>query len=149
MVRRITSQSGFAAALLGAVLLFELAAVRVALSADTDFVYLFGRRINMVCSARQRFGVPCPTCGFSRGFVLSVHGRIGDAWRLSPSGPFAAIGTFAMGIALLFLAAFEPRRTPKQMLRWKRWVQNGALAYGGLGTLIWVCSWIAVVTRLK
>lgn len=148
-MRKLSSQSGFAAALLGTVLLLELVAVRIALTADSDFVYLFGRRINIVCAARQRFGVPCPTCGFTRGFVLSVHGRIGEAWKLSPSGPLLAIGTLGMSAILLLMVAFERRRTPEQMDRWKRWVQNGALAYGGLGTLIWVCSWIAVVTRLK
>jgi hypothetical protein len=31
----------------------------------------------------------------------------------------------------------------------KRWVQNGALAYGGLATLIWICSWISVITNLS
>jgi hypothetical protein len=145
----MTTRSGFAATVLGAMLLLELAVTSVAFTADGDFVYFFGRRINIVCAARQRLGVPCPTCGLTRGFVLTVHGRIREAWRLSPTGPLAVGGILGMGVALLACAGFERRRTPAQVAGMKRWVQAGALAYGGVGTLIWISSWISVVTRLK
>jgi hypothetical protein len=130
-------------------LLLELVITSVAFSADSDFVYFFGRRINIVCAARQRWGVPCPTCGLTRGFVLTVHGSVSEAWRLSPTGPLAVGGILGMGIALLGFSCFERRRTPAQLAGMKRWVQTGALAYGGLATLIWISSWISVVTRLK
>jgi hypothetical protein len=142
-------RAGFAATVVGAVLLLELVITSVAFSADNDFVYFFGRRINIVCAARQRLGVPCPTCGLTRGFVLTVHGRIREAWRLSPTGPLAVGGILGMGIALLAFTSFERRRTPAQLAGMKRWLQTGALAYGGLATLIWISSWVSVVTRLK
>lgn len=145
----MTSRSGFAATVVGGLLLLELLVTSLVFTADQDFVYFFGRRINVVCAARQRLGVPCPTCGLTRGFVLTVHGRVREAWRLSPTGPLAAIGILAMGIALLAFASFERRRTPGQIARYKRWIQAGALAYGGVGTLIWASAWIAEVTRLK
>ncbi len=145
----MTARSGFAATVVGAMLLLELVITSVAFTADDDFVYFFGRRINVVCASRRQLGIPCPTCGLTRGFVLTVHGRVREAWRLSPTGPLAAIGIFGMGIALLGIAAMEQRRTPAQMAQMKRWVQAGALAYAGVGTLIWVTSWISVVTRLK
>jgi hypothetical protein len=103
-VRKLSAKSGFAAALLGTLLLLELAATRLALTADDDFVYVLGHRINVVCAARKQFGVPCPTCGLTRGFVLTVHGRIREAWRLSPSGPLAVIGILAMGVTLVVFA---------------------------------------------
>jgi uncharacterized protein DUF2752 len=145
----MTSRAGFAATVLGAMMLLELVIINLAFAADADFVYFLGHRINIVCAARQRYGVPCPTCGLTRGFVLAVHGRVREAWRLSPTGPLAAGGILGMGIALLAFASLERRRTPVQLLGIRRWVQAGALAYGGLATVIWVCSWIAVVTRLK
>jgi hypothetical protein len=145
----MTARAGFAATVLGAMLLLELIVTNLAFTADHEFVYLFGHRINIVCAARQHYGVPCPTCGFTRGFVLTAHGRAGEAWKLSPTGPLAAGGIFGMGLALLFFAAMERRRTPAQVARVKRWVQNGALAYGGLATLIWICSWISVVTNIS
>jgi Protein of unknown function (DUF2752) len=145
----MTAKAGFAATVLGAILLLELIVTNFAFTADDDFVYFLGRRINVVCAARQRLGVPCPTCGFTRGFVLTVHGRIRDAWRLSPTGPLAAVGILGMSVALLAFAGFERHRTPAQMAVMKRWVQAGALAYGGVGTVIWISSWISVVTRLK
>ena len=145
----MTSRAGFAATVVGVMLLLELVITSVAFGADNDFVYFFGRRINLVCAARQRWGVPCPTCGLTRGFVLTVHGNVFKAWRLSPTGPLAVGGILGMGIALLGFASFERRRTPAQLAGMKRWLQNGALAYGGMAALIWISSWIAVVSRLQ
>jgi hypothetical protein len=145
----MTNRAGFAATVLGAMMLLELLAVNLAFTADSDFVYFLGRRINIVCAARQRFGAPCPTCGLTRGFVLTVHGRGGEAWRLSPAGPLAVGGILGMSIVLLIFASLERRRTPAQLAGVKRCVQTGALAYAGMAILIWICSWISVVTRLK
>ena len=154
MARAITSRAGFAAAVLGAMLLIELAATSLLFSADQDFVYFLGHRINYVCAARQRYGVHCPTCGLTRGFVLTVHGKAGEAWRLSPTGPLAAVGMFAMGVLLLIYAVLEQRRRQVQLaqrqLHWfRRSVQAGMLAYAGAATLIWAGSWIATVVRIK
>lgn len=145
----MTNRAGFAATVLGAMMLLELLAISVAFTADSDFVYFFGRRITVACAARQRYGVPCPTCGLTRGFVLTVHGRLGEAWRLSPTGPLAVGGILGMSMVLLIFASLERRRTPAQLAGIRRWVQTGALAYAGMATLIWVCSWISEVTRLK
>jgi len=85
----MTNRAGFAATVLGADDAPELLVINLAFTADSDFVYLLGRPINVACAARQRFGVPCPTCGLTRGFVLTVHGHVREAWRLSPTGPLA------------------------------------------------------------
>ena len=130
-------------------MLLELAAIRLAFTADDDFAYLLGRRINVVCAARQRFGVPCPTCGLTRGFVLTVHGHVGQAWRLSPAGPLAVLGMLGMGLALLAFGSLERRRTLAELSIVKRWIERSALAYGALATVIWISSWISVVKRLK
>src|ERR1035438_9417441 len=128
----MTNRAGFAATVLGAMMLLELVVINLAFAADSDFVYFLGRRINVACAARQRLGVPCPTCGLTRGFVLTVHGRVGEAWRLSPTGPLAVGGILGMSIVLLIFATLERRRTAAQLAGIKRWVQTGALADAGM-----------------
>lgn len=149
MARGLTSRPGFTAAVLGAMLLAELAATSLLFSADQDFVYFLGHRINYVCAARQRYGIPCPTCGLTRGFVLTVHGKARDAWRLSPTGPLAAVGMFGMGALLLIYAALQQRRGRVQLSWMRRYVRAGALAYASVGTLIWAVSWVATVIKMK
>jgi len=144
-VRKLTSRPGFTAGLLGSLLLLELAAARLVLQADNDFVYFLGHRINYVCSVRERFGIPCPACGLSRGFVLTVHGSIGDAWRLSPTGPLAAMGMFSMGLALLVLAWTQRSRSSVQTSRVQRVIRTGALTYAAAGTLVWGISWLMTI----
>jgi len=80
------------------------------------------------------------------GFAAFV---VGSMLLLELAVTGAALGILGMGIALLAFAGFERRSTPAQTAAFKRWMQAGALAYGGVGTLIWVTSWISVVTRLK
>ena len=135
--------------MLGVMLLAELAATSLLFTADRDFVYFLGHRINYVCAARQRYGIPCPTCGLTRGFVLSVYGKAQDAWRLSPTGPLAAVGMFGMGAMLLIYAALQQRRGRGQPSSMPRYVRTGALAYAGVGTLIWMGSWVATVIKIK
>lgn len=129
-------------------LLAELALASVLLTADQDFVYFLGHRINYVCAARQRYGIPCPTCGLTRGFVLTVHGKAGEAWRLSPTGPLAALGMFGMGTMLLIYAALERRRKQFQLTWMRRFVQVGALAYAAAATLICTGSWLTTVLKM-
>ena len=147
-MRKISNKTGFAATLLGAVLLLELAAMRVIFTADNNFAYFVGHRIQVVCAARQHFGVPCPTCGLTRGIVLSLHGHIGEAWRLSPAGPLAVLGMLGMGFTLLAFGRLERRRTSDDLSRIKCWIERSALAYGALATVIWISSWVSVITRL-
>jgi hypothetical protein len=149
MAREVTSRSGFAALVLGAMLLAELAVTSLLFTADQDFVYFLGHRINYVCAARQRYGIPCPTCGLTRGFVLTVHGKPGTAWRLSPTGPLTAVGMFGMGVMLLIYAALQRRRGRVQLSRMPRYVKAGALAYASVGTLIWAVSWVTTVIKMR
>jgi len=142
------SDSGFAAAVLGALSILDLLTLRFLFTADSAFVYLLGHRINIVCAARQRFGIPCPTCGFTRGFILTLHGHMSEAWSLSPSGPLAVIGILAMSLSLLIFALISQRRTAARAAGVKRWVRTGAIAYSGIAVCVWISSWISTVTRL-
>jgi len=148
-VRKLASRSGFAAATVGTLLLLELLLAGLLFAADNDLVYFLGRPIHYVCSAKQRYGVPCPTCGLTRGFVLSVHGRIRQGWRLSPSGPLAAIGMLGLGTSLLVFASLQMKRPPVRQVRVEQYLRTGALSYAAAATVIWAASWLSTILRMR
>lgn len=41
-------------------------------------------------------GLPCPTCGATRGLVALLHGNVNEAWRFNPLAfaTLAAVGLF-------------------------------------------------------
>src|SRR5579871_1463957 len=109
MLSGVTSRPGFIPWMLGLLLAAELAVTRFLLTADANLVYILGRPIHMVCAAKQQFGIPCPTCGFTRGFVLTLHGDWLMAWRLSPSGPLFAIATAGAALVCFLFAILQTR----------------------------------------
>lgn len=42
-----------------------------------------GRPIQ-ICPFKWGTGIACPTCGFTRGALCLLHGRIGQAWLYNP-----------------------------------------------------------------
>jgi hypothetical protein len=146
---KLASKSGFAAAAVGTLLLFELVAAWLLFRADDDLVYVLGNPVHYVCAAKQRFGVPCPTCGLTRGFVLTIHGEIGRAWRLSPTGPLAAIGMLGAGIALLALAGIQLERSGNAIVRVEGWLRAGAVFYAVAAVTIWATSWLSTILRMR
>lgn len=149
MTRRLTSRAGFTAALLGAMLLAELVVTNVLFTADRDLVYFLGSSIHYVCSARAHYGVPCPTCGLTRGFVLTVHGEPGEAWRLSPTGPLTVFGMLAMSVMLMIYAVLQQAGKDRALGSMRRFVQAAAVTYGSVATVIWASTWISTVVRMK
>ncbi|HOK66996.1 MAG TPA: DUF2752 domain-containing protein [Anaerohalosphaeraceae bacterium] len=58
-----------------------------------------------VCGFKQRFGLPCPGCGWTHSIQAFASGRIGEAFCLQPAAAvfcLAAVATlfFALHIAL-------------------------------------------------
>jgi hypothetical protein len=149
ILRTLPSRPGFIAWMLGFILVLEILVTRFALSADNNLVYVLGHPINIVCAARQHLGIPCPTCGFTRGFVLSVHGNILDAWRLSPSGPLAAIAVAGAALACFIFAILQGRGLYSRITSFKKWVGAATLVYGVAGTIVWLATWISVVRTLS
>jgi hypothetical protein len=94
-----------------AMLLFELAAAHVLLTADRDTVFFEGKPIHVACSFKQRFGVPCPACGMSRSVVMTLHGDVATASALNPGGPLAILTTLYFTGAMLWLALRRGTRT--------------------------------------
>ncbi|HVX65019.1 MAG TPA: DUF2752 domain-containing protein [Bryobacteraceae bacterium] len=119
-----------AAALVGGLLLIELAAVSALFSADAAGVWFAGTRVGGACFLRERLGVPCPTCGMMRSVILTLHGDLGAAFAANPAGPLWVAAVAAIAAALV--AA-------------KRWVRPVALTGGGLFALVAAAHWMYVV----
>jgi hypothetical protein len=54
-----------------------LGAVSVLLMAHLD-------RPVVLCLIKRCTGIPCPTCGFTRGLLSLLHGNITQAWLYNP-----------------------------------------------------------------
>lgn len=82
------------------------------------------------CTFHQLTGLNCPGCGMTRAAYSTLHGRIGEAFRLNPLGmillPMACLG---IGIEII------------------GWVRGKALPYrlrvGAKGA--WIIVWMVVI----
>src|SRR5581483_1487826 len=117
-------------------MLAGLAAVRAAMWADADGVWLFNHRFGAPCAFRQRFGVPCPNCGMSRSFVIALHGDLSQAAQLNPAGPLLLAGVVAA--ALVLLGAAAPTKGP----RMGRWILPTVLIYSVLYVAVLIGHWL-------
>jgi hypothetical protein len=116
----------------GAVIWLDALLVRLLFRADQGDVWFLGRKIAWVCSLRARLGLPCPTCGLTRGMVLTLHGDVAGAWLVSPAAPVFAFGLLAIGTGLLLLPWLPGLRT-----RFRR----AALIFAAAAIVFWITSW--------
>lgn len=57
-----------------------------------------------ICPMMRFFGLPCPSCGMTRGFIAIAHGRFGEAWTFNP---FSFV-FFALAIAFVLGPFWRP-----------------------------------------
>src|SRR5579863_2484575 len=143
LARRLGSQAGFPAFLIGCVALADLVAGRALLWADETRVYFAGRALDFACRFRASTGLPCPTCGLTRSVVMSLHGEFGRAWKMAPAGPVAVAGLAAFALAMLALALVQRRGAENRIAAARVWIRKGALAYGVAATIVWLGGWAA------
>ena len=81
------------------------------------------------CLLKRLTGLPCPTCGLTRGAVRFLHGDVAGAWLLNPLGFTLAAAVVA---ALLLRAAWGRRLDIRFSRREKLllWIALGALVAG-------------------
>ena len=58
----------------------------------------------VLCLIKRCTGIPCPTCGFTRGLLSLLHGNITQAWLYNPL-LFSVLILFFTAAAVRFLLA--------------------------------------------
>jgi hypothetical protein len=96
----------------------------------------------VICLFRRVTGLPCPTCGLTRGTAYLVRGEVHAAVSAHPLSPFVIVAALIavllrlprLGPALRRLAVRGRERVMAVPARW-RW---GATALLGAGWVWWV-----------
>ena len=79
-----------------------------------------------LCLFKHVTGLPCPTCGFTRGVLSLLSGRPGQGWLHNPLlFSVLVLGILATGIRVLFARALKIRLT--RMERIIAWLLVGVL----------------------
>ena len=139
------NRAGSAPGLVGALLLVQLAAVRLVASATTERAYLFGRALHWDCLFKQRLGFPCPTCGMTRSFLLSLQGQFTEAAHVNPAGLLLVLGLVVFSLALVFLMFYRQHRTTLAAGAVHRRIRLGASVYGSLLLVVLFAHWLTEI----
>ena len=145
VLTRWANRAGSAPGLVGALLLVQLAIVRLVASATPERTYLFGRELHWDCWFKQRLGFPCPTCGMTRSVLLSLQGQFTEAARLNPAGLLLVLGLVVFSLALIFLMFYRQRRTTLDAGALHRRIRLGASVYGSLIVFVLFAHWLAEI----
>lgn len=83
-------------------------------------------RVVSLCLIKRFTGLPCPTCGFTRGVLSLLSGLPGRAWLYNPL-LFSVLSLFvaAIGIRILFARAITIRLARRE--RGIAWLLAGIL----------------------
>jgi len=133
------TRPGLASAVVGTLLVAQIAAIGVLLRASRDGVWLLGHRLGGVCLFQQLTGVPCPTCGMTRSIVLTLNGHLAAALRLNLAGPIWVLAVATLALALLWLAWHDPTALARRRVRLL------ALAQGAAFAVALTANWILVL----
>jgi hypothetical protein len=88
------------------------------------------------CVLREVTGLPCPTCGATRGALALLEGRVADALTLNPLVTVAA-AAFMIGGVLAPLWAWRRGTAPKFQSPLPGWSRLG-IVVAILGNWAWV-----------
>jgi hypothetical protein len=140
-----SARPGFPVLAIGLVIWADALAARWLLRADEEHVFVLGQPIAWVCAFRDRFGLPCPTCGLTRSVVMSVHGEFARAWRMAPAGPVVVTGMVAFATAMLALAWVQGLPQGGPAPRWEAvmrvWIRKCAAIYAAGVLAAWLGGW--------
>jgi len=149
-MKKIFSQPGATAGLLGAVVFLQLAAVRVLSSATGDAIWFAGRELHWGCAFKQQFGVPCPNCGMTRSVLLTLHGHAGQAWEINPAGPLVVLGAVMFCATMFLLMRYQRQQhqttfADANAQAVKRGIIIGSSVYGALVFAVLMAHWVGQV----
>jgi hypothetical protein len=88
------------------------------------------------CLFKRLTGIPCPTCGFTRGALCLLHGRVGQAWLYNPL-LFSVLGVLLIAIVLRLVFARSVRVYLTHTERAIAWVLAVVLSCINWAYVIW------------
>ncbi|MEJ5260495.1 MAG: DUF2752 domain-containing protein [Anaerohalosphaeraceae bacterium] len=94
-----------------------------------------------VCGFKQRFGLPCPGCGWTHSIQAFASGRIGESFYLQPAAAVFCLAAFAAFFFALHIAIFG---IDFSFLRWAR-SPGGCKVIILAAALIVLVGWMAVL----
>lgn len=133
---------GFVPMVVGAALLLDVALVRLLFRASSNSVWFLGRELTYRCEFKRLTGLPCPTCGVTRGFILSLSGNLRDGWHLNPLGPLLAWGLVSAGLIFVVLGVARQFCSEGIFTQLVASTRKSLLAYSSITCLIWLTSWV-------
>jgi hypothetical protein len=116
--------------------------------ADRDLVYFRGEPLPEACSLRKLYGLPCPTCGMTRGLVLAVHGKLADSVSTNAAAPVLAGIGLALGLLLAGSGGLRLAGRERAAARLARWARLIGLAGAGAWPAVLAANWIAALWHL-
>ncbi|HEV2761912.1 MAG TPA: DUF2752 domain-containing protein [Pyrinomonadaceae bacterium] len=140
------SRPGAPAGVTGALVALQLLLWRTLTEATATSVSFAGRELDVACSFRQRFGVPCPNCGMTRSVLLSLHGDVAQAFAVNPAGPVLVFGAVLFAAAMFALMILQQRGERVRPARVRRGVRVGAVAWGVTFFAVLLTHWVGEIT---
>ena len=141
-MRTLASKPGFPALAMGALLLLHLVLVPLLLVADADFVYFHGKALPEMCPLRTVFGVPCPTCGMTRGVVLALHGHLAESASVNASAPVLVAAVLFLGILLSLAGGLRMTGRDRYSDLAAKWIQPAGIAAGLAWGVLLTVNWV-------
>jgi hypothetical protein len=120
--------------------LWALLVVCVWLALGTAALHLGSRldRPLQLCLFKRVAGLPCPTCGFTRGALCVAHGQLARAWLYNPLLFSALALLFAVCLGRVLFAR-SVKMTLTRTERHAAWV---------LGVALFICNWAYVILHV-
>ena len=114
----VSSRQRFAAAIVFAVVAGAAVLLRLAATGHIDI-----ERWLTPCGIKQRYGLPCPTCGWTTAALAYSQGHIGKAFVIQPAAALVYTTAAVMGIYALFVAVAgcELRSVKQVWMRVRTW----------------------------
>jgi hypothetical protein len=114
-----------------------VAAVPIALGSvgrtDGSNVFFGPWRFSLACAFKAAYGIPCATCGMTRGWIAAIHGRFAEARAFNGYALETLGATMVLAVALAVVASLARRSV------------RGALVLGAAAALLWAVAWAPVV----
>ena len=147
-MKALASRPGFAPMTIGSIILLHLAAFALFLSANLETVSFLGNVLPETCSWKTVYGIPCPTCGMTRGVVLALHGQLTDSFEVNRSAPILAASALLIGCGLFLAGYLRLRNQAGASAGFSIWTQRVGLTGGGLWLLMLAVNWTLVLRAL-